>query len=860
MAWFRRIYLVGVIVAATIATPAAAQAAGLTATFSKSSDWGSGYTADYTIHNGLGTTVNGWKLEFNLPSGAALVNAWNGNATTSGQHVVITNASWNQTLAPGASADVGFQTTYSGTFTAPQNCLLGGQSCAGGPPDTQAPSAPTGLTATGETASTASLKWNASTDNVGVAGYRVFSGTTQVATATTTTATVTGLSASTKYTFTVYAYDAAGNVSKVSNSVTASTTAATGGGSGGSATPREFAPYVDMTLYPQFSLGQAAQTAGIKHFTLAFVVSGGGCNAEWGGVTPLNDPWINSSISSLSAAGGDAIISFGGEAGTELAAACSTPAALAAQYQAVINQYGIRDLDFDIEGAAIADTTSINRRFQALAQIQAAGNAAKKPVHVSLTLPVMPTGLTQDGLDVIKAAIASGVQVGQVNVMAMDYFDPSINYTGHMGDLAIQAAQSTHDQLATLYPRDTNAQLWAMVGVTPMIGINDDNKEIFTTADATKLVAFADYERLGRLAYWSENRDQQCPSPSSFTSNTCSGVSQSQWAFAKAFQAFPTGRSPGIAVSGNRLVTDWGAPLRVAGVNRSGSEYACAQGWGLFDGPTDNASIAAISTWGVNAVRIPLNEDCWLGINGVNPAYAGANYQSAIRAFVNRLQQAGLDAILDLHWGAPGTQLALGQEQAPDADHAAAFWSSVAAQYKGADGVAFDLFNEPHDISWSCWMNGCTMPGGWKATGEQQLLGAVRATGAKQPVIVEGLSWGGDLSGFLANKPTDPAGQLVAGWHIYNFSGCNTTSCWGSTVAPVAQKLPVLATEVGENDCAGGFLNTLLPWADSHQIGFMAWAWNTASCGSGPSLISNYNGTATAYGAAYKTYLAAHPS
>src|SRR5882724_5972290 len=148
MAWFRRIYLVGVIVAATVATPAAAQAAGLTATFSKSSDWGSGYTADYSIHNGLSTTVNGWRLEFNLPAGATLVNAWNGNATTSGQHVVITNASWNQTLAPGASADVGFQATHSGTFTAPQNCLLNGQSCAGGPPDTQAPSAPTGLTAT----------------------------------------------------------------------------------------------------------------------------------------------------------------------------------------------------------------------------------------------------------------------------------------------------------------------------------------------------------------------------------------------------------------------------------------------------------------------------------------------------------------------------------------------------------------------------------------------------------------------------------------------------------------------------------------------------------------------------------------
>ena len=316
---------------------------------------------------------------------------------------------------------------------------------------------------------------------------------------------------------------------------------------------------------------------------------------------------------------------------------------------------------------------------------------------------------------------------------------------------------------------------------------------------------------------------------------------------------------PGLQVKGAQIVTSTGAPLRIAGVNRSGAEYACAQGWGFFDGPTDDASISALTSWGINTVRVPLNEDCWLGINGVNGAYAGSNYQSAIRAYVNRLQAHGLDVILDLHWGAPGGQLALGQEQAPDADHAPAFWSSVAQQYRGVGGVAFDLFNEPHDISWSCWLNGCTTPAGWRATGEQQLINAVRKAGATQPVIVEGLNWGGDLSGWLANRPSDSAGQLAAGWHVYNFSGCNTASCWDSTVAPVARQVPVVATEVGENDCSGGFLNTLLPWADSHGIGFVAWAWDAASCSGGPSLISDYSGTPTGYGAAYKAYLASPP-
>src|SRR5437763_16664706 len=109
-----------------------------------------------------------------------------------------------------------------------------------------------------------------------------------------------------------------------------------------------------MTLHPQFSLGQAARTAGIKHFPLAFIVSGGGCKGAWGGVTALDDPWSTSSLADLKATGGDAIVSFGGEAGQELAAACWSLGSLTAQYQPVIDQHGPGDLDCDAEGAAAA--------------------------------------------------------------------------------------------------------------------------------------------------------------------------------------------------------------------------------------------------------------------------------------------------------------------------------------------------------------------------------------------------------------------------------------------------------------------------------------------------------------------------
>jgi endoglucanase len=314
---------------------------------------------------------------------------------------------------------------------------------------------------------------------------------------------------------------------------------------------------------------------------------------------------------------------------------------------------------------------------------------------------------------------------------------------------------------------------------------------------------------------------------------------------------------PQLRVAGNRLLGAGGVPLRLLGVNRPGGEYACAQGWALFGAPRGDAAIAAMRAWHIDAVRVPLNEDCWLGINGVKARYSGAPYREAVRSYVARLQRHRLSVILDLHWGAPGSTLALGQEQAPDADHAIAFWASVARRFRGVPGLAFDLFNEPHDVSWACWRDGCTTAAGWRAAGMQQLVNAVRGAGARQPVIAEGLDWGDDLSGWLHWRPRDPARRLVAGWHVYNFSRCASPSCWEATVSPVARRVPVLATEVGENDCAGGFLAALLPWADRRHVGYLAWAWNTGTCAGGPSLTSDERGTPTPYGRAYLAHLIA---
>ncbi|MFN8537524.1 MAG: cellulase family glycosylhydrolase [Thermomicrobiales bacterium] len=320
----------------------------------------------------------------------------------------------------------------------------------------------------------------------------------------------------------------------------------------------------------------------------------------------------------------------------------------------------------------------------------------------------------------------------------------------------------------------------------------------------------------------------------------------------------------GLHAVGNRIVNADGQTVRLLGVNRSGMEFACVQGWGIFDGPNDAASVEAMSTWKINTVRIPLNEDCWLGINGVPAAYGGANYRAALANYVGLLNSYGLAVILDLHWAAPGTTPATGQQQMPNRDHSITFWQQIANTYKGNTSVVFDLYNEPFPDSnqdtseaWRCWRDGGTCAGiAYQAAGMQELVNAVRGTGATNLVMVGGVGYAGILSQWLTYRPTDSLNNLAASWHVYNFSWCPSQSCWESMIAPVAAQVPVVTGEIGESDCAHGFVDPLMNWLDSKGISYLGWTWNTWDCGGGPALISNYNGTPTNFGQGIKDHFA----
>jgi hypothetical protein len=470
-----------------------AGAGSVTVTQAVTNQWPSGYQAAMTIRNGTGTALKAWRLEFDLPHkitslwDAVLVSQVNG-------HVVADAPSWQRDIGPGASASLGYVAALTGARQEPLNCRINGVACS----------------FTGSVSSTTST------------------------TSTTTKPTTT----TTKPTTTTTRLPATTTSTTVRPTTTTSTTVPAGGGG---STRFPFAPYADTTLWPTIDLPALARAGGVKTYTLAFIVNGQGtCRATWGTYYNLDDNWMADQVAALRSMGGDVVVSFGGAANQELAQACQTVDALAAQYQAVIDHYGLTSIDFDVEGAATADAVSIDRRSKAIAKVQQQARAGGRQLQVSLTLPVLPTGLTADGVNVVRSARDNEVDVSVVNVMAMDYGAwAAPNPTGQMGTYAIQAATSTHDQVRSLYPARADAQLWAMVGVTPMIGQNDVGGEVFTTADARQLTDFARTHHLGRLAMWSANRDSQCAKGViTYVDNLCSGVLQGPQEFAATFNQF----------------------------------------------------------------------------------------------------------------------------------------------------------------------------------------------------------------------------------------------------------------------------------------------------------------------------------
>jgi hypothetical protein len=383
------------------------------------------------------------------------------------------------------------------------------------------------------------------------------------------------------------------------------------------------------------------------------------------------------------------------------------------------------------------------------------------------------------------------------------------------------------------------------------------------------------------------------------------------------------GTALSIHVSGNHLVDGNGNTVQLRGVNVSGLEgvaiggWSPSNAWGSVTGtPTPNWT--TIKTWGVNAVRLPLNEASWLGLtcaddggygsvvtNGVKvhnvpgqivKADPGGNYQSTVATSVAEATAAGLYVIIDLHLAAPGNLCPMAQNAMADADHSIAFWTSLATMLKTYPNVIFELFNEPfldmvtltNNAPWTDLINGggtltsfmaqtpsspwqMSVAFTWQNAGMQQMLDAVRATGATNVILTSTLGYAGSIGGWLQYHPTDSLNpsQIGAVWHAYPASatypaqvGCTggLPACSAQTMAAaqaiMAAGYPVVLTEFG--DPVGGtsapLSQVLLPFADTNGISYMAWTWDIWP-GTTYYLITDAAGTPTA---GYGAYVKAH--
>jgi Cellulose binding domain len=489
-------------------------AAGVTATFTRTSSWETGFEGKYTITNGGPSAISNWTVAFDLPAGMSISSSWDSVRTDSGTRHSFANANWNGSIAVGGTASFGFVAVGSGTAT-PSNCTVNNASCGGGPPpppDTTPPSVPGGLRVTGTTSSTISLAWNASTDNVGVTGYEVRRDGSTILTASGTSFTDVGLGANTTHSYVVRALDAAGNRSAFSGSVSGTTTS--GGGPGGmNAAPYYFPGFGTPLPNPQTVIS----ATGIRWFTIAFVLASG-CNAVWDGEGGLTGGQHQTSINAIRAAGGDIIPSFGGFNGSKLGEQCTTPSTLSAQYLRVVDQFNLQAIDIDIEANEFDNDASRNRVVDALKLVKQQRPALK----VIVTIPITQTGPNFAGNQLISRAASTQANIDIFTIMPFDF-----GAGNNMFNATVSATNGTRDALKTAFGWN-DATAFAHLGISGMNGLSDQS-ELTSQSTWTQIRDFAASNHMARLAFWGVNRDRGCPGQA--VNSSCSSIAQNDWEF-----------------------------------------------------------------------------------------------------------------------------------------------------------------------------------------------------------------------------------------------------------------------------------------------------------------------------------------
>jgi hypothetical protein len=296
------------------------------------------------------------------------------------------------------------------------------------------------------------------------------------------------------------------------------------------ATPAYAADPIGMnSVYEYFGWGSpqnptsVMSATGIKQFTLAFMLSDGGCNPKWDGSRALTGGNDQAKINSIRGAGGDIVVSFGGWSGNKLGEKCSSASALAGAYQKVINAYKLKAIDIDIEASEFSNATVRQRVISALKIIQ--NNNAGIKIYV--TFGTTPTGPDANGKDLIKKGAAAGLNVTGWTIMPFD-FD---GHSGTMGSATKSAADGLKNAVASAYGYSSSVA-YTHIGISSMNGKTDVAGETVTVSDFNTILAYAQSHHIARFTFWSVNRDRQCSAGQS-AGDSCSGISQAPYAFTK---------------------------------------------------------------------------------------------------------------------------------------------------------------------------------------------------------------------------------------------------------------------------------------------------------------------------------------
>jgi hypothetical protein len=492
-----------------------AQAATVTAAFTKVSDWGTGFEGKVTVTNGTTSSLSTWTIALDFPAGYNTTSVWDAQHTASGQTHTFTPPTWAGPLAPGASVTFGFNGS-PGNFPGITACRLNGGSCSGGGGGGTVPGAPGGLTGT-STSSSVSLSWSAVS---GATSYNIYRNGTKVGSPSGTSYTDTGLTASTAYNYQVSASNSVGEGAK-SGTLSVTTKASGGGGTG---TGRA-APYLYMGWGNPPSPTTVMSATGIKWFTMAFILSSGGCTPAWDGSRPLQGSADATAISQIRAAGGDVVPSIGGWSGNKLGPNCSTPEALAGAYQTVINAYGLKAIDIDIENTDEFESEAVQDRILNALKIVKQNNPG---IQTILTFGTSTTGPNYWGNRLIERSQALGANIDIFTLMPFDFGSSNI-YNDTVG-----ASEGLKTKLKATFGW-TDAQAYAHQGISGMNGLSDQ-QELTSTATWQNITTWAKGKGLGRLAFWSVNRDRGCAG-GGVVSN-CSGIAQPDWEFTRITAGF----------------------------------------------------------------------------------------------------------------------------------------------------------------------------------------------------------------------------------------------------------------------------------------------------------------------------------